>query len=55
MNLVCILYGADVPIVLRKAAGGRYVLIGECYMHGIMYGEALKTAGVGDDVEFAMV
>lgn len=43
-DLVCILYGSDVPFVVRKEAGGNYSLVGECYMHGIMNGEALKMA-----------
>ena len=42
-DLVCILKGATVPFVLRRqAAGKRYVLVGECYCHGIMYGEAMR-------------
>lgn len=41
-DLVCILYGSDVPFVVREAAGGRYSLVGECYVHGIMGGEVLK-------------
>lgn len=43
-DLVCILYGSDVPFVVRKQAGGNYSLVGECYMHGIMEGEALQMA-----------
>lgn len=43
-DLVCILYGSDVPFVVRKQAGGRYALVGECYMHGIMSGEGLEMA-----------
>ncbi|ETS85344.1 hypothetical protein PFICI_03369 [Pestalotiopsis fici W106-1] len=55
-DLVCILYGADVPFVLRKLADGRYSLVGECYMNGIMYGEALATTDAKDqDVVFTIV
>ncbi|RGP71260.1 Heterokaryon incompatibility protein [Fusarium longipes] len=43
-DLVCILYGSEVPFVIRKKGQGKYSLVGECYMHGIMKGEAL---GVG--------
>ena len=39
-DLVCILKGANVPFVLRRA-GESFVLVGECYCHGIMYGEAM--------------
>ncbi|SCV57500.1 uncharacterized protein FFB14_15174 [Fusarium fujikuroi] len=41
-DLVCILYGSDVPFVVKKEAEGKYSLVGECYMHGIMEGEALE-------------
>lgn len=42
-DTVAIFYGAEVPFVLRKKRDGSYLLIGECYMHGIMIGEALKN------------
>jgi hypothetical protein len=40
---ICLLHGGAVPFVLRKR-NCSYLLIGECYIHGIMYGEALATA-----------
>ena len=43
-DLICILYGCSVPVVLRKKHAGKpdehYEFIGECYVHGIMEGEA---------------
>ncbi|KAK4115532.1 hypothetical protein N656DRAFT_795261 [Canariomyces notabilis] len=39
-DLVCIFQGAKVPHVLRKAANGKYWLVGEGYLHGFMDGEA---------------
>ena len=44
-DVVCILKGATVPFILRQA-GERYVLVGECYCHGIMYGEAMQTKDI---------
>ncbi|KAI4157902.1 MAG: hypothetical protein LQ342_007907 [Letrouitia transgressa] len=40
-DLVCVLLGCEVPMMLRRS-GKSYVLIGECYYHGIMEGEALQ-------------
>lgn len=47
-DVVCILFGALVPFVLREKVGRRqYQLIGEAYVYGIMDGEFLAT---GDTV-----
>ena len=39
---VCVLLGCSVPVVIRTQAPNRHILIGECYMHGIMDGESLE-------------
>jgi hypothetical protein len=42
---VWILSGARVPFVLRQVdvnGESRYELVGEAYVHGMMYGEAVK-------------
>ncbi|GAB7353005.1 hypothetical protein MBLNU459_g3566t1 [Dothideomycetes sp. NU459] len=44
-DLVCILYGCNVPVILREATRDNrvvYQLIGECYVHGAMDGEATR-------------
>jgi hypothetical protein len=42
-DVCCLLYGARVPIVLRRRTGSSsYRLVGESYVHGIMAGEALR-------------
>jgi hypothetical protein len=41
-----ILYGASVPFVLRKSSEV-FELIGECYIHGIMHGEAFNADNKG--------
>lgn len=38
---VCVLFGCSTPVVLRPLAEGGYQFIGECYVHGIMEGEAM--------------
>jgi hypothetical protein len=35
---VCLLRGSSVPIMLRKY-GRHWKAIGECFVHGMMYGE----------------
>ena len=40
-DIVCVLYGGDVPFILHPDGQGHYALIGECYVSGIMQGEAL--------------
>ncbi|KAF0329377.1 hypothetical protein GQ607_003326 [Colletotrichum asianum] len=37
-DVVVALAGADIPFVLRPVEGG-YILVGECYVEGVMYGE----------------
>ena len=39
---VCVLFGCSVPVVLRKRHG-TWEFIGECYLHGYMNGEILKS------------
>lgn len=38
-----VLTGAEVPFVVRPQDGGRYRLIGECYVDGVMNGEVLEA------------
>lgn len=45
-DCVCLVWGAEVPFVLRKV-DGQYKLIGECYCHGIMDGEGIKELEEG--------
>ena len=40
-DVVCVLFGGKVPFCLRPL-GDRYLLVGECYVHGLMNGEAVK-------------
>ncbi|KAF4447893.1 hypothetical protein F53441_8643 [Fusarium austroafricanum] len=42
-DVVVLIAGAHVPFVLRKGAGG-WILVGETYVHGVMYGEASGKA-----------
>jgi len=42
-DVICILSGRDAPFVLRKM-NEFYELLGECYVHGFMYGEAFSKS-----------
>jgi hypothetical protein len=41
---VCILLGCNAPMVLRPTESGSYIVVGECFVHGLSKGEALFGA-----------
>ncbi|KAF4633367.1 hypothetical protein G7Y89_g4750 [Cudoniella acicularis] len=41
-DVICIMYGGEVPYVLRPAKSGFFKLVGECFIDGIMHGEGLS-------------
>ncbi|KAH8763885.1 heterokaryon incompatibility protein-domain-containing protein [Hyaloscypha finlandica] len=41
-DVICVLFGGEVPYVLRPTGTGSFWVIGECYVHGIMHGESLS-------------
>jgi len=43
-DLICVLYGCSVPVLLRgvEFQENFYTLVGECYVDGLMHGEALS-------------
>lgn len=44
---ICIFSGGHVPFVVRRqVTSGLYQLVGECYVHGIMKGEAMQMRGL---------
>jgi len=40
-DICCVLFGAKVPFIIRPC-GSYFRLVGECYVHGIMNGEAME-------------
>jgi hypothetical protein len=40
--VICVLYGANTPYVFRPVGEHVNMLVGDAYIHGIMYGEALS-------------
>jgi hypothetical protein len=55
-DLVCIIYGSNVPQVLRQVDADdddHYILVGACNVDGLMYGEGLKMGLI--EQEFILV
>jgi hypothetical protein len=46
-DYVYILLGCNVPVILRLTGGGSFKVIGECYIQGLMDGEAMNCLGHG--------
>ncbi|KAL8994655.1 MAG: hypothetical protein Q9169_005435 [Polycauliona sp. 2 TL-2023] len=38
---IYVILGCRSPLVIRQARSGNYIIVGECYIHGIMEGETL--------------
>lgn len=55
-DVVCVLRGCHVPFVLRPVeegeGRGRFEVLGECYVHGIMNGEAVRG---GEDEKMVLL
>jgi hypothetical protein len=49
-DVVCVLFGGKLPFCLRPW-GRHYLLVGECYVHGVMGGEAMQMLGLGEVAE----
>jgi hypothetical protein len=48
-DAVCIFLSGEVPFLLRESMspnGGRFHLLSECYVHGVMDGEALSSLDI---------
>jgi hypothetical protein len=48
-DLVCVLFGCSVPVILRPIADAdEFRFIGECYVNGLMDGEAIAGLETGE-------
>jgi hypothetical protein len=45
-DVVCVFYGGSIPFVVRKIEDGYWRMIGECYIDGLMQGEAIQMNDV---------
>jgi len=46
-DVICILYGGSVPYVIGPCGDDCYTFIGECYVNGLMDGEAMHLEELG--------
>jgi hypothetical protein len=53
-DVVVVLYGGRTPFLLRRKDDGTWILVGECYVHGMMNGEVFDLDGVEEE-EFIIV
>ena len=44
---VCIFLGCRMPVMLRPM-GEHFLFLGECYIHGLMFGEAMEALQAGE-------
>jgi hypothetical protein len=49
-DIVCIFLGGDVPFIIRPLSDGHYHLLGDCYIHGIMEGQAMEWSHVKTEI-----
>lgn len=52
---LCIIMGTPAPLIVRpvvpsESGEEKFSLVGECYAHGLMYGEALELGEMRDIV-----
>jgi hypothetical protein len=52
-DIVSVLYGSEMPHLLRPRNDGRFEVIGECYVDGIMHGEAMSSMSRLKDIVLA--
>ena len=48
-DFICVFDGMELPYALRPAVDGRYLLVGECIIPGLMRGEAVKLSGIAPE------
>src|SRR5690242_15785457 len=47
-DIVCVLYGGKMPFILRSWFNDEFLLVGECYVHGLMEGQAIGMTEAGE-------
>lgn len=52
---ICLFLGGSVPYIIRPTKRRKYQLLGECYIHGIMDGEAFEKADAADILDVTLI
>lgn len=48
-DVIAVMFGMNIPLVLRPVGGDYYQIVGEAYVHGIMDGEVMKDSHAGQE------
>jgi hypothetical protein len=48
-DVICVLFGCSVPLILRQKEHGRWMIVGQCFVLGIMNGELCRNLVELDD------
>lgn len=51
-DVLCVLFGGATPYILRRH-GSSWLLVGECYVHGMMFGEGIEMIERGEVEEMS--
>lgn len=51
-DVLCVLFGGTTPYILRRR-GSTWLLVGECFAHGMMYGEGIEMLERGEVQEMS--
>lgn len=56
-DIVCVLFGGDVPFILREVDRSQRtnILVGDTYIQGLMYGEAVHDPSLGSKRWFSLI
>lgn len=49
-DMICILFGCSVPVLIRNVED-HHMFIGDCYIHGLMFGETIGLLKRGEVVQ----
>jgi hypothetical protein len=47
-DIICVMLGGPTPYALRPTDSDKFLFLGECFLYGFMYGEAITKRKAGD-------